>query len=206
MNYIKKELLAEGAEAKIYLGEFNGREVIIKERIRKKYRHEKIDKNFRKYRTRREVKILKKLREIGIPVPEILYYDEKESIIIMEYIKGKKLSEILEKLDYISICKKIGNQVAKMHNENIIHNDLTTSNMIYSEGKIYFIDFGLSFVSSRIEDKATDIHLLKEALQSKHWKIFEEAFRAFLDGYSVVKDFNKIYKRFLDIEKRGRYK
>ncbi len=71
-----------------------------------------------------------------------------------------------------SIFKEIGNLIGKMHNQNIIHGDLTTSNMIVNsnEKKIYFIDFGLSFFSEKIEDKAVDLHLLKRALESKHLK------------------------------------
>ena len=45
--------------------------------------------------------------------------------------------------------------------------------MIIKENKIYFIDFGLSFFSSRIEDRAVDLHLVKEALQSTHHEYYE---------------------------------
>ena len=33
---------------------------------------------------------------------------------------------------------------------------------------LYVIDFGLSFVSNKIEDKATDIYVLKRAFLSTH--------------------------------------
>jgi len=35
-------------------------------------------------------------------------------------------------------------------------------------GELYFIDFGLSFVTSKIEDKAVDIYVLKRAFISTH--------------------------------------
>src|SRR4030042_1167648 len=50
---------------------------------------------------------------------------------------------------------------------HIINGDLTTSNMILNpDNKLYFIDFGLSFHSNKIEDKAVDLHLLKQALNA----------------------------------------
>ena len=36
------------------------------------------------------------------------------------------------------------------------------------DSEIYFIDFGLSFVSGKIEDKAVDIYVLKRAFISTH--------------------------------------
>jgi Kae1-associated kinase Bud32 len=131
--------------------------------------------------------------------------------LIIEYISGKKISENLENLslrEQKNIMKDLGNQIAKLHNNNIIHGDLTTSNFIINEkGKIYIIDFGLSFISIKIEDKANDIYLLKQALKTKHSKNFEFLFKEFLDGYSKkAKEVNKILERLQIIEKRGRYK
>ena len=93
-----------------------------------------------------------------------------------------------------------------MHNNNIIHGDLTTSNMIL-ENEIYFIDFGLSFFSDKTEDKAVDLHLLRHALESKHHKIFEKSFKAVLNGYkSKCRKYNETIKRLEKVESRGRYK
>ncbi len=205
---MEKIKIAMGAEAVIYLVKENDKIYVLKERIEKRYRHPIIDKRFRKYRTRREAKVIQKLNEIGIPCPKLFEVNEDQYYIKMEYIDGKKLSEILENLNYKKICKEIGYYVGLMHKNNIIHGDLTTSNILYKDGKIYFIDFGLSFFSSRIEDKAVDIHLFKEALESKHWKIWKECFEKFLEGYKEAypEKFEEIYRRFLDVERRGRYK
>jgi len=35
-------------------------------------------------------------------------------------------------------------------------------------GEVFMIDFGLSFVSGKIEDKAVDIYVLKRAFISTH--------------------------------------
>lgn len=125
----------------------------------------------------------------------------------MPYIEGKKLSEHLEQLEWRNICKIIGNQIAKLHDNNIIHGDLTTSNMIWNEKekKLYFIDFGLGFISSRIEDKAVDLHLIKQALEAKHFSIYKEAEKIILDNYNS-KDKDKILEQLKKVELRGRYK
>ena len=70
--------------------------------------------------------------------------------------------------------------------------------------EIYFIDFGLSFFSQKIEDKAVDLHLLKQALESKHYKIWEKCFKEVLEGYKAAKDYNEVMARFEKVEKRGR--
>lgn len=73
------------------------------------------------------------------------------------------------------------------------------------EFKIYLIDFGLGFQNARIEDKAVDIHLFRQALESKHFKHWEKLFHSFLSGYSP-KDKKQILERLEKVEARGRYK
>ena len=110
------------------------------------------------------------------------------------------------KYKYEKFSKLIGEQVAKLHSNGIIHADLTTSNMLYAD-KLYFIDFGLSFFSDKIEDKAVDLHLLKQALESKHFGVFDEAFKIILNTYKEkATDAEAVLERFEVVEKRGRYK
>ncbi|MBT4135409.1 Kae1-associated serine/threonine protein kinase [archaeon] len=196
---MKPKIIQTGAEAVITLQNNQ----ILKNRIKKSYRLEILDTKLRKSRTKAEAKIITKLQNI-IPVPKIIETDNKEKII-MEYIDGKKLSDYLEKEDYKKICKQIGETLAKLHNQDIIHGDLTTSNMILKENKVYLIDFGLSFHSHKIEDKAVDLHLLKQALNAKHYTIAEQAIKTILENYKPEK-YKLIIERITAIEKRGRYK
>jgi len=201
---MESKILFRGAEA-IILGKDN---FLIKKRISKSYRIKEIDEKLRKLRTRAEAKIIRKLSE-KIDVPKIISENEKTKEIGIELIKGKKLSDYLDKFllsRQKEICKEIGIQVAKMHQANIIHSDLTTSNMILKEEKTFFIDFGLSYHSIRIEDKAVDLHLFKQALESKHYKNWKVLWASFLSGYKESKDFNKIEKQLEKVELRGRYK
>ncbi|MEK6880438.1 MAG: KEOPS complex kinase/ATPase Bud32 [Nanoarchaeota archaeon] len=197
-------IIQQGAEAVISL-ENNQ---IIKERIPKSYRLKIIDEKIRKQRTKAESKILEKANKI-IPTPKLIKTNEKTKEIVMEFINGKKLSENLDNFSLAkqeSICRKIGENIAKIHHEGIIHGDLTTSNMIYHNNLVYFIDFGLSFHSSRTEDKAVDLHLLKQALEAKHFSQWEKLWSFIEKGYKTNKDFEKILERLKTVESRGRYK
>jgi len=199
------EVIAQGAEA--ILRKENGK--LVKERIKKFYRIDEIDKKLRKYRTRYEAKLIERSSKL-ISVPRILNVNEDKAVIEMEFIEGKKISDVLDKLpenERKKILKIIGNNVAILHNNNIIHGDLTTSNMILKDEEIYFIDFGLGFVSNKTEDKAVDIHLFKQALESKHYQHFEESYHHFLESYKEKsQNFNEVLERLKQVEKRGRYK
>lgn len=200
------QLIQEGAEAKIFLDKKNNQ--IIKDRISKSYRISELDKKIIKQRTKAETKLLEKASKI-INAPNPLPLKEINKII-MPFIDGQKLSEhlnILSLEEQILIIKKIGESVAKIHKSDIIHGDLTTSNMILVSDKIFFIDFGLGYISKKIEDKAVDIHLLKQALEAKHfvhWKeLFEEFKKSYSKGYTESK---QIFERMAAVEKRGRYR
>ncbi len=200
---MESKVLARGAEAVIIKDKIAR---VIKKRIPKSYRHPLLDEKLRKQRTRREAKLINKANSL-IPSAKLIKSDEKSKEIEMELISGKKLSESLDKLkDYNGVCEQIGINIAKLHDSGIIHGDLTTSNMILKDKKVYFIDFGLGFHSERIEDKAVDLHLIKQALEAKHPKIFVEAFKSVLKGYKKSKSYEQALQRLERVEKRGRYK
>ncbi len=193
-----EKLIAQGAEAKIFLN----KNKILKNRIEKRYRIKELDEKLRKQRTKKEALLLEKAGKI-INCPKVLRVDKFD--IEIEYIKGDKLSEKLN--DYnekkqISVMKTLGKEVAKMHSVDIIHGDLTTSNLILAEDKLFIIDFGLGFISKRLEDKAVDLHLIKQALEAKHYQNFEKLFSAFLSSYKK-KD---VLEQLKKVEARGRYK
>src|SRR3989344_7908722 len=194
------KIIAKGAEAILYKqGNY-----LIKERIKKSYRIDDIDNKLRKYRTRSEARLLQKAENS----PKVFNVDEKGMKIKMEFIDGKLIKNILDNLKNERrnlLLREIGGKIAKMHDSNIIHGDLTTSNMILKD-KVYFRDFGLGFNSNRIEDKAVDLHLLKQALESKHYRHFEESFKEVLEGYKLSNDWKEVLERLEKVEKRGKYK
>lgn len=192
-----KTLIEQGAEASVY----RDGDIIIKERPKKSYRNVILDEKLRKFRTKREAKVLTKAHEL-IHSPKLIASDQYT--ITMQYIDGKKVKEVLEST--IDLSTEIGKQLAILHDADIIHGDLTTSNMLYHDNKVYFIDFGLSFFSKKLEDKATDLKLLKQALDSKHHTIADEAFELVLKGYKKSKHAKDVLDRLLEVEKRGRNK
>jgi TP53 regulating kinase and related kinases len=201
---MKQKTIAQGAEAVITLDENK----ILKNRIPKSYRIKELDEKIIKLRTRAESKILTKSKKT-LNVPEVLKTEDNK--ITMEFIDGLKLSDNLNNLDkkeQIRISQKIGTAVSKLHNENIIHGDLTTSNMILKKDKIYLIDFGLGYQNGKYEDKAVDLHLLKQALEAKHFEFHKELFESFKRGYLKINETEskKVLERLIAVEKRGRYK
>jgi len=72
--------------------------------------------------------------------------------------------------------------------------------------EVWFIDFGLGFISLRIEDKAVDLHLIKQALEAKHFKNWQEYWKNIELGYKTSKDYSKIFEQLKKVESRGRYK
>ena len=245
----ESKVLQIGAEAIILK---SGKE-ITKKRIKKSYRIPEIDEKIRKLRTRSEGKLLEKASKL-IDVPKIKKIDEKNKEIIIDFIDGKRLADFLDNFSIEKqkkICRTIGENVAKLHDSNIIHGDLTTSNMILADDKadecvslinnlgvggeqfhetklhnsqreklrigesdrliknifkIYFIDFGLGFISRKVEDKAVDVHLFKEALEARHFKHWEILFAEFLNGYKKYSESKKVLEQLRKVEQRGRYK
>ncbi|MBN2454254.1 Kae1-associated serine/threonine protein kinase [Candidatus Woesearchaeota archaeon] len=191
--------IAQGAEAVVY--EEKGR--IVKVRKKKGYRLPELDASLRKSRTRRENKIFEKLQELGF-VPKLIGSSDKSMKIEMERIKGKQLRDTLTKANCRKLCREAGEKIGMMHDKGIIHGDLTTSNMIF-DGKVKFIDFGLSFFSERAEDKAVDLHVLKETLKARHNGIWKACFDSVIKGYKG-KNKEEVMKRLDAVEARGRYK
>ena len=188
--------IARGAEAVIFLDE----DKVVKKRLVKGYRHPELDAELRKTRTKREAKFI---RDLPIPGPQLLH--ATADTVEMQYIPGKKVADILD--EQPELAEKTGESLAKLHDKNMIHGDLTTSNMILCpDGSLAFIDFGLSYYSDKVEDKAVDLHLFKEALESKHYKVEHKAYWHFLKGYKHSKHAEAVLERLKEVERRGRYK
>ncbi|MEM5871541.1 MAG: KEOPS complex kinase/ATPase Bud32 [Candidatus Aenigmatarchaeota archaeon] len=199
-----QKIIQRGAEAIIYL---RGNE-LVKERIAKRYRIPQLDFKIRRQRTKSEAKLMERVRSIGLAVPHARI--ENDFKLVMEYVKGERLKDVLNQMDKKErekICEKIGLIVAKLHKGSVVHGDLTTSNMILKNGEIYLIDFGLGKFSNSIEDFGVDLFLLYEALKSTHFEIFEECWEIILNVYT--KNYSKakeVIARIEKIKKRRRYK
>jgi len=193
--------LDKGAEATISVDN----NIVIKDRVVKSYRLKEIDEKLRRFRTRREAKVLTKLEELHFPAPKLHEMCDKAMQIRMDMIQGNKLRDVLYQ-NPIALSEEMGKKIGILHANDIIHGDLTTSNMIL-DNEIKFLDFGLSFFSNKEEDKAVDLHLLRQGLESKHFDVWEKSFAAAIKGYKKTSpDADRVLKRLEQVENRGRNK
>jgi len=212
LNIANFNLIRKGAEANLYLGEWYGRKVIVKRRIEKAYRVEPLDRKIRAYRTVHEAQTMHEARKSGVPTPTIYLIDISDFTIVMEYIEGIRLRDSLNNFsseERLRACRSVGSLIGRLHERSIIHGDLTTSNMIQtSDENIFFIDFGLSLYSIEVEDRGVDLHLVKRALNSTHYKYVDQCFGAVIEGYRTEvgdKKTDSVLKKVREIERRGRY-
>jgi Kae1-associated kinase Bud32 len=197
----KRIVLARGAESII---EQDG-DVIIKTRPSKTYRIAQIDEKFTKLRTRSETKILLDLAKRGVCVPIVLESDS--NVIKMQHIIGPQVKLLLNRKTAKSLGAQIGVLLAQIHSCGIIHGDYTTSNILYCGDKVYAIDFGLSYYSQKPEDRAVDLHIMRQAISAYHFDCEELLFKAVLDGYAQLgEDVKTVLGRFAAVEKRGKNK
>lgn len=193
------QTMHDGAEATITQEDGT----VVKERQPKPYRHPELDERLRTDRTQDEARLLKKAYQAGVRVPTV--EDVEGTTLRMTCIDGPLLKNVLE--DRLDICDLIGDSIARLHNKDIVHGDLTTSNMILYDGEVYFIDFGLGTFSQRIEDYAIDLHLFRQVLESTHTVVADEAMDRVLTAYQEqCEDADAVMDRYEEIAERGRYK
>ncbi len=201
------EITEKGAEANLYISNWLNHDVFVKQRIPKSYRIPEIDTRLRKERTKKEAKLLGEAKRCEVRTPLIYDIDKKQNALVLEKIDGKIVKDVFnESLTEIkTISRKIGENVARLHNCGIIHGDLTTSNLILQCDEIVFIDFGLGKNSNLIEDKGVDLLVFKKAISGIHYKISGECFNEILKGYEIADDYKEIVEKVEEIEGRGRY-
>ncbi len=138
-------ILRKGAEAEIDVIEFLGEESIRKRRVTKEYRLEELDRKLRVTRTRKEARLLSVLKDMGLLAPCIYFLDTRAGTIVMEYVKGWRLKDLIDQISdedgtedraaslIEAILERVGRDVGTMHAGGITHGDLTTSNMLLYE-------------------------------------------------------------------------
>ena len=198
-NYLKlsDDLIAKGAESNIIKSSYMGQNAVIKARIPKSYRIPEIDSKIRKSRCKLEAKLLSDAKRAGVRTPILYDVDLAQKSILMEAIDGVMLKDVIDE----DLSFKVGEEISKLHSADIIHGDITSSNIMLQGNDLVFIDFGLGRYSDLIEDKAVDLLVLKKSLQSIDYEKAVSYFGNVLDGYGD----SKIIEKINEIEHRGRY-
>ena len=189
---VPKVYLGGEAEVRIYLDR------VEKIRRVKRYRIPELDESIRRKRTKMEARIISAARRAGVPTPIIIDVDGDR--IIMERIRGQPVKEAMSP----EVAREVGRMVARLHAANIVHGDITPMNMILSNGRIFFVDFGLAFFDQKIEPKGVDLHVFFESLKASY-ENWEELKEAFVEGYREYEKAEEILRRAEEIEARGRY-
>ena len=203
-------VLYQGAEALIEKTVWHDLPAVCKHRLSKSYRLHHIDHLLITQRTKEEAKLMMHARQSGVSVPLLYDVDMKKGCLTMEYIPGSRVKDMFSAFSSVQqhqLCQTIGGCIARLHNNGVIHGDLTTSNMIIDDDQLTFIDFGLGTLSHEDEQRGVDLHVLMEAFESTHseypdsfkkvWKGYEKAF----DG-----DASCVLQKIKDIIRRGRYR
>lgn len=214
----KQAIFKQGAEAKLIVGVYDGKPCLIKERFVKNYRLPELDKTLTKSRIKAEQKAVKRCEDVGILVPKLFNVDFNGRKIYMEYFDKaitakefiiqihKQPSESQVKLN--ELTRRIGEVVGKFHANNIIHGDLTTSNILIDEKEddysLIMIDFGLSSYSASHEDKGVDLYVLERALLSTHSNL-PDLFESILKEYRKTNPTSEeTIRKFEEVRARGR--
>jgi len=216
-------LYRQGAEARLFLGEYQGCPALAKHRFPKSYRHPKLDEQLTKERLKAEVRSLVRCKTLGIRTPTIYFTDAETGVIVMEYLDNAITTKdyIIQRMsvkpydvnpekhpELEQLARKIGRILGRLHSNNLIHGDLTTSNMlIENDGEITLIDFGLGYAEGSVEDKGVDIYVLERALVSTHpnsESLFQIMREAYNEEFKNKKEREEIIKKYEEIRLRGR--
>ena len=229
-------VVSQGAEAIVFATDthpYSGdKPLIIKYRPKKSYRHAKIDAQITRLRSTGEARFMYKLNKLGVPAPMLVACDFDHGIIWMEKVGGRlPLGEAsslknwlwhLERLgsncvdeDVAQVLNEVGELVGKLHLNDMVHGDLTTSNVMLDNGHPCLIDFGLGDHLSLAEDRAVDLYVLERAVNSTHSVYAEQYNQWFHQGYERIhteekyrkgsaKRFKETMRKLEDVRLRGR--
>ncbi|KAF8418340.1 hypothetical protein EV426DRAFT_634617 [Tirmania nivea] len=195
-----KTLIKQGAEAHLYHTTFltPTHPSLLKHRPSKAYRHPIVDVRLTKHRCLSEARLLVR----GVTVPAIYFVDEARGEIYMEWITGRTLREVLDNAltstststpptpptpapDLQILMPRIGSAIAAMHALDVIHGDLTTSNIMIRRPRP-----DEDGDAEEMEDMAVDLYVLERAFISTHpraGELLKEVLMGYERGLGKIK-------------------
>ena len=186
----------KGAEAVLTRISVLGIPAVEKFRVKKKYRQPTLDEKIRRERTKREARLLCRAKEADVLCPTI--YQVGNFHIRMKFLEGKMLHRALKnrRISRRELCA-MANILVKLHTSHIIHGDFTPANIMLAKEGMAIIDFGLGYISTDAEDKATDVIMMKKSLGNQGAK--------FVLAYEKAGGHKSTVRLISEIEKRARY-
>ncbi|MER7514034.1 serine/threonine-protein kinase [Streptomyces lavendulae] len=100
----------------------------------------------------REAEALAKLQHAGIVGVIDVLKDLDPPIMVMEYVKGQSLKQVLRDQGPLSIREtaRIGlailDALTEMHSQNVVHRDLKPDNIVVAGPRVVVVDFGIALV------------------------------------------------------------
>ena len=89
------------------------------------------------------------------------FIEDDDGYIVMEWIEGETLREYIKEQNILSaevvcdIINQIGEALKYSHNQGVIHRDIKPENIIYKDGRITILDFGLAIGGGQTDIKCT---------------------------------------------------
>ena len=208
-----QRVLHHGAEAIVSEGHWLGQLSVLKVRRPRSYRHPELDRSLTRQRITVEARVLDKLSAVSFASPRLLDLDVEEGWIVMTKIDGEPLHDQLKsKSPDTESMAKLGRLIYRLHSIGISHGDLTTHNVLYSDGgSLNLIDFGLSRQTPELEHLGLDLQILNECLTATHSRL-DGAMGLVLDAYLAeggakgeAHSPKEVVERFHKIASRVRY-
>lgn len=144
-DYTIERFLGEGKYGIAFLGKSSTDQTVIIKKFKKRFFKKSIENHYI------EAVILSKLDDSRIPKLLGIINEKEFYGFILEYINGSTIKEMLFKYKYRFTTEEIFTIVIKLisiikyiHENGIVHKDISTSNVIFNENKVYLIDFGLA--------------------------------------------------------------
>jgi len=148
-NYKILKELGQGGMATVYLGIQKSleREVAIKELLPSLINDEEMVERFK-----REAKASASLTHEGIVSVYDFWKDQKSLYLVMEYLAGKTLDEIIAARGHlpvpaaVAVTAKIADALHYSHQRGIVHRDVKPSNIFVTRrGEVKLTDFGIAY-------------------------------------------------------------
>jgi len=204
-------VIYRGAEADLLRGWWCGLDAVFKFRRPFIYRLKVLDDAIRRQRTAREAEMIHDAKRSGARTPLLYFVDPANALIVMQWVKGRRLKEAVSSLPpegLERVFAELGGEVARLHASGIMHVLLDNDDDKSDDNELTLIDFGLAIRTTRLEDRAVDLRLVKETLTGAHSEVASKAYAALLEGYGGEVgpgEVRAVTRQVAEIERRGRY-